>query len=129
MVAKIISMNLEKLDNVFSIFIRMRDADDNGNVKCVTCPEISHWKAMDCGHFIPRGKLATRYSEINSHQQCPACNRLKDGNLHKYEIFMRATYGIKAIEQLKIKSHETVKWMSHEIQEMIEVFKSKIKKS
>lgn len=120
-------MNLEKIDTIFSEYIRRRYADDNGNVKCVTCPEISHWKAMDAGHFIPRGKLATRYSEINSHQQCSTCNRLKDGNLHKYEIFMRVTYGIKAVEQLKLESRKTVKWMPHEIQEMIEEFKSKIK--
>lgn len=120
-------MNLDKLDTIHSIYIRMRDADDNGNVKCVTCPEVGHWKTFDCGHFIPRGKLATKYNEINSHQQCPTCNRLKDGNLHKYEIFIRATYGFEAVEQLKSESRKTVKWMPHEIQEMIEEFKSKTK--
>ena len=122
-------MNLDKLDTVFSIWIRMRYTDDNGNVKCVTCPEISHWKAMDAGHFIPKGggKHAIRYDERACYAQCPHCNRYLDGNQKKYEIFMRSKYGPEVVEELKAKSHETVKWMPHEIQEMIVEFKSKIK--
>ena len=121
-------MNLDKLDTVHSIWIRKRFADDRGYVKCVTCPSVAHWKTMDASHFIPRGKLATRYHEKNCHVGCTQCNRFLRGNLVKYEIFMRSEYGEEVIEELRIKSRESVKWMPHEIQEMIEMFKSKIKR-
>ncbi len=120
-------MNLDKLDKVFSEYIRRRDSDTEGYAKCCTCPTTGHHKTFDAGHFISRGKLATRYDERNVHACCLVCNRLKDGNLAKYEIFMRSKYGPKVIKELRIKSHKTVKWMPHEIQEMIEELKSKIK--
>lgn len=122
-------MNLDKLDTIFSIWIRRRFADDRGYVKCVTCPSVAQWKTMDCGHFIPKstGNLITRFHEKNSHSQCPHCNRFLRGNLVKYEIFMRSEYGEEVIEELKAKSRESVKWMPHEIQEMIEMLKTKIK--
>ncbi len=122
-------MNLDKLDKIFSEWIRRRFADDTGMVKCCTCPAQGHWKTFDAGHFIPKGggKHGIRYDERACHVQCAHCNRFLDGNLVKYEIFMRSKYGPKVIKELRIKSHETVKWMPHEIQEMIEEFKSKIK--
>ena len=42
-------MYLKKLDKIFSEYIRKRDADENGYVKCCTCPTVEHWKEMDCG--------------------------------------------------------------------------------
>lgn len=120
-------MNLVKADKYFSIYIRRRDADEWGEVKCCTCSNRGHWKLFDCGHFIPRGKLATRYDERNCHSQCAHCNRFLNGNLVKYEIFLRSKYGNEVVEELKIKSKESVKWMPHQIQEMTEEFKSKIK--
>ena len=120
-------MNLDKLDIIHSLFIRKRDANEWGDVKCCTCPNRGHYKTFDAGHFIPRGKLATRYDDRNCHSQCVNCNRFLRGNLVKYEIFMRSEYGEEVVEELKAKSHESIKWMPHQIQEMIEEFKSKIK--
>ncbi len=119
-------MNLDKLDIIHSLFIRRRDADEWGDVKCCTCPERGHWKTMDAGHFIPRGKLATRYDERNVHACCPVCNRLKDGNLKKYEIFLRSKYGQSVIEELREKSKQTIKLMQWEIDGLIKYYKIKI---
>lgn len=77
-------MKLHKLDAVFSEYIRLSHADEYGIVKCVTCGKYDHWKRMDCGHFIPRTHLATRFNEVNCAPQCPECNQWKGGMLEKY---------------------------------------------
>ena len=81
-------MELKKLDKVFSEYIRRRDADDNGYVKCCTCPTVSHWKEMDCGHYYRRSFMSIRWDEMNAHDQCKNCNRLGDGENFKYQLFM-----------------------------------------
>jgi len=86
-------MDLSKLDTTFSIFIRMRDVDENGFVKCCTCPTVRHWKEMDAGHFVLRKHLATRWRESNCHAQCQECNRHESGELVEYLIFMKSISG------------------------------------
>lgn len=70
----------DDLDIIFSQLIRLKEADDFGMVQCFTCPDIKHWKQMQCGHFVKRGNMSTRFSEKNSRPQCNACNCHKDGN-------------------------------------------------
>tara|TARA_R110000796_G_scaffold27488_10_gene75770 strand:- start:411 stop:638 length:228 start_codon:yes stop_codon:yes gene_type:complete len=42
---------VKRLDTVFSLYIRLREAD-NEMVECYTCGKISHYKkGMQCGHF------------------------------------------------------------------------------
>lgn len=60
----------EKLDKVFSYYIRLRDADENGYCKCCTCGKKFHWKKIQNGHWISRGKLSTRFHEQNCNSQC-----------------------------------------------------------
>ena len=120
-------MNLEKLDKVFSDYIRSKDADDNGIVRCCTCGHPSPWQYMDNGHFIPRGKLGTRYNEKNCNPQCVICNRNLSGNLKKYKAFLIQKYGPGIIEELEAESRKDVKWMQHEIEEMIKDFKNRMK--
>jgi hypothetical protein len=80
---------LEKqLDKVFSEYIRLRDADSQGYVWCVTCGKPHYWSdghQVNCGHFIPRGRKATRFDERNCHGQCVQCNMYKSGEWDIYE--------------------------------------------
>ena len=41
---------IKKLDNVFSQYIRRKDAI-NDIAKCITCGVERHWKELQCGHF------------------------------------------------------------------------------
>lgn len=70
----------DDLDIIFSQLIRLKDAYADGMVKCYTCDEVKHWKYMQCGHFVKRGNMTTRYSEKNTRPQCKNCNEHKDGN-------------------------------------------------
>jgi hypothetical protein len=87
----------------FSIYIRRRDADDYGQVKCVTCEYRAHWRQMQAGHFIAGRGNAILFEEKGVHAQCRACN-YNEGNGPMYFIFMEETYGREEIErQIKLK--------------------------
>ena len=120
-------MKLNILDKVFSEYIRRRDADMNGKVKCCTCNNKKHWKKMDAGHWLSRGRLATRYHEKNCHAQCITCNQFKSGNPEAYDRFIINKYGMDVFDSLIELSQTEVKWMQFEIDEMVEVYKKKIK--
>lgn len=122
-------MNLTKLDKAFSEYIRRRYADDRGYVKCCTCPTVKHWKEMDCGHYIKRDQLSTRWDERNAHAQCVDCNRFHFGRSSLYDDFMYKKYGSEEYNKL-IKmpwNNSGFKWMQFEIDELTEMYKQKIK--
>jgi hypothetical protein len=120
-------MRLIQLDKTFSEYIRRRDTDLNGMVKCCTCPTRKHWKQMDAGHWIRRGKLGVRYNERNCHAQCVICNQYKQGNIEVYDRFILNKYGMSVFDELIELSEKDIKWMQFEIKEMTEYFKEKIK--
>jgi len=120
-------MDISKLDTVFSEYIRRRDVDEFGRVKCCTCDMVTHWSEMDAGHFVSRKHLATRWNEQNVHSQCPECNRLGDGKLKEYANYLVERYFITTPRKLKVLSRATYKPMQHEIDEMVQIYKDKIK--
>lgn len=79
--------------DVFSKWIRQRDADENGFCKCCTCPEIRHWKGMDAGHFKSRIYENTLFDEQNVHAQCKGCNMPpNNGRPIEYSAFLEEKY-------------------------------------
>ncbi len=62
-----------KADKVFSIYIRTKYSKD-GFGACYTCGKILEFKKTQCGHFVSRVYLATRYDERNCRIQCAGCN-------------------------------------------------------
>jgi len=121
-------MNLKKLDKVFSEYIRRRDADMDGMVKCCTCNTKKHWKKMDAGHWIRRSKsLITKYHEKNCHAQCIPCNQFREGNPEKYDRFIINKYGVEVFDELIELSNTETKWIQFEVDELTDVYKKKIK--
>jgi hypothetical protein len=84
---------------LFSKYIRLKDADENGYVKCVTCDKIDHWTRMHAGHYIHK-KTATYFDERNVGVQDIRCNHFLSGNLAKYHEYMLKTYGQDVIDYL-----------------------------
>jgi len=114
---------IENLDTVFSQYIRLRDADQEGYCRCVTCGEKHYWKRIQAGHFISRKHYATRWDETNVHAQCVACNVFRAGEQYKYSLFLGADISHELLE----KSRELVKYADFELEEMIKNYKNKIK--
>lgn len=113
---------ITKLDNVFSEYIRRRYAK-NEIATCVTCGKKDHWKKLQAGHFMSRKHYATRWDEDNVGVQCSACNVFRYGEQYLFAKYL----GTEKADMLLAKSRETVKFPDWEIQEMIELYKNKIK--
>lgn len=104
----------------------MRDADENGNCRCITCGRINHWKKMDCGHGIPRQHKSTKYSEINNHAQCKPCNGFEGGKREVYKEEINKRYGDGIWEKLELASKKVVKFSQFEIDTMTVYYRNKV---
>lgn len=92
-----------KPDGWFSKYIRIRDCDDNGIGRCCTCGVFRHWREADCGHYIPRQYLSTRWHEMNCHLQCKICNAFHGGRMDKHRDYIIDHHGIAVVELLELK--------------------------
>lgn len=96
----------EKLWKWFSLFIRLRDSDKNGNVKCFTCGVIKYFREVDCGHGIPRQHKGTKYDERNNQCQCKKCNAFEQGQQDIYAHNVDVKYGKGTWDKLLVQSRK-----------------------
>lgn len=120
-------MNDKKLWKVFSLYIRMRDAEENGICKCFTCGYVNHYSKMDCGHGIGRQHWATRYNEKNNHAQCKRCNGFEGGRREVYKERMNERYGPNTWELMELASKKAKKLSQFEIDTLEKHYKSLLK--
>lgn len=85
-----------KLDAVFSIYVRTKYPKF-----CYTCDKPS--SKLQCGHFIPRSYLATRWDERNTRPQCVGCNIWGRGQLLEFEERLIEELGREVVDELKAK--------------------------
>lgn len=126
----------KKLDKIFSEYVRLRDADQNGNCVCCTCGEIGYWasglRGMHAGHFHGK-KGKARYDEQQVHAQCYTCNMVWDragqkGRPREYTIFMSKRYGQKTVDRILKEKFEVYKLRCSDIEEMINHYEDQIEK-
>ena len=116
-----------KLDKVFSEYIRKRDTR-NGVFKCISCGRILLYEQADCGHYINRKHMATRFDEMNCNAQCRSCNRFDEGNIQGYRRGLVAIYGEQKVTLLEAKKHNFRKYSDFEYEVLIKHYKEEIKK-
>lgn len=116
-----------KLDRVFSEYIRKRDSKD-GYFTCISCGRILPYEQADCGHYINRIHMATRFSEINCAGQCRKCNRFSEGNMSGFRQGLIKRYGEQRVLLLEMQKNDTKKYSNFEYQALIEHYKKEIKK-
>ena len=121
---KSISKLKKELDKWFSLYIRLREATDEGISQCFTCGKINHYKKLQCGHFQSRRHHVTRWNEWNCQVQCVKCNMFGQGEQWKFGINLNAKYGDGTANELKILSTSTVKISRIEYEENIRYYKS-----
>jgi len=112
----------DKLWELTSKYIRLRQADQNGNVNCVTCGQQMYWEkdGAQAGHFVPQAQGdAVRFDLRNIHVQCFRCNINLGGNGPEYNAFMLKTYGQETIDELRRLSNTTVKYTEADFDDMI----------
>ena len=113
-----------KLDTEFSLFVRLRDAMNNGFCRCISCGKVYHWKNLQCGHYMSRRYMATRFDEDNCHAQCVACNIFNQGNIQGYRRGLLIKIGENRINLIEYKALNTVcKYSEFEFKELIKYYK------
>lgn len=119
---------IRNLDTVFSEFVRLRDADKNGVVKCITCGSFEHWMKVDAGHFVTREHMGTRWEEANVNGQCQQCNRFKSGKQYEHGLAIDKKYGPGTASKLVVKSKSVCNWKDFEIEAMIKYYRAEVKR-
>lgn len=115
-----------KADAVFSEYIRRSHAASDGGVYCYTCTRRDHWTRMQCGHFVSRVHLATRWDETNCKVQDYACNVLRRGNPSEFAIGLVREYGPTILEELVDKKRKQVKYTRSDLENLIAHYKQKL---
>lgn len=117
------------LDHIFSQYIRLRDSK-NGYCKCITCGEIKFWEKdkMQCGHYISRRILITRFDELNCNTQCENCNVWRDKNEMQisYRENLCKKIGEKKVLELEQKRHQIFKVDENWYREKILFYQKKV---
>ena len=121
---KSISKLKKELDKFFSLYIRLRDATDEGLCQCFTCGCVKHYKkGMQNGHFQSRSFLATRFDEENCQAQCVGCNMFKQGEQYKFSLYLDSKYGEGKAAELEFLARTTVKFTRGDYEEKIVYYK------
>lgn len=127
MASKTKQLAKKRADKYFSLYIRQRDADHRGLVKCCTSGKILHWKDVDAGHYISRRFEATRYDERNCHAQSKQENRFYNGNQLQHQKYIINRYGADVAEELFIKSRMKCFRKKEDYDYIADEFREKVK--
>lgn len=116
-----LSTLVRKLDGVFSEYIRLRDSRQFGYraFRCISCGQIKPYEKADCGHFISRKHMSTRFDENNCHAECSYCNRFSADHLIAYQNNLKRLLGEDKYNLLIARGHMTKKWSSYELEILI----------
>lgn len=116
---------VRKLDAAFSQYIRWRDADQDGLVKCCTCDTKKHVKQMQCGHLFSRRHYSTRWIESNCAGQCYGCNIGDQGRQYVMSKHIDNKHGEGTTEQLLERTTLSRKYTNEELIQLTQYYNKK----
>lgn len=123
---KSLSKLKHELDAVFSKYIRQKYAK-NGQVQCYTCGTSKEIREIQCGHFVSRQHLSTRFDEENVRPQCAGCNLFGGGRVATFANNLEnETRGI--VVALYRKGNEITKWYTKDYEEKIQYYQEALDK-
>lgn len=123
----------KELQEVFNLYIRLRDTkNDKGQPYfiCISCNQPKGLDQMNAGHFWPvGGHEAVRYDEDNVHGQCIYCNNFASNGLVtlNYEKNLQKKIGSGRFLTLANRRFNKSKMMAFEIEYLISEYKEKVK--
>ncbi|RAL57307.1 hypothetical protein BSK20_03465 [SR1 bacterium human oral taxon HOT-345] len=116
---------VQKLDQVFSVYIRLLVADKDGYITCPLCGARVHWTKAHNMHFITRSVYKYRRDEKNCHAGCVKCNVILHGNYIVYTRRMQRKYGEILVDEM-INDRQIMKIATSSLQEMIDHYQSMV---
>ena len=118
---------IKNLDILFSKYKRLSNLTSQGYIRCFTCGAFLTFRMADCGHYVGRECMATRYLDENTACQCHSCNRFAEGKKDVFAINLVKKYGVDILDRLNKLKHSTKQFTADELQEMIVYYKTKVK--
>ena len=125
---KSISKLKKELDKWFSLYIRLRDADDLGFVECFTSGRFYHYKNIHAGHFMSRKHLSTRWCDTNVQPQSIGDNLFGQGEQYKFSIALDSKYGEGTAKELELTARTIMKVSRIDYEEKISYYKDLVDK-
>jgi len=126
-----VAQEVEKAAKLLQRNVRLKASDDNGYCTCVTCGKVDHYKAMQGGHFISRGRTIFKLYEPNIQPQCPHCNCWGMKQAHyvlRYREWMVDYYGERRVKAMEKMAWRTApKFDRQEVIEFQKELKEKIR--
>ena len=116
---------IDKLDKIFSLYVRQRNAV-NEIAECFTCGKQDHYKKLQNGHFQSRKHYATRWDEVNCQVQCAGCNVFRYGEQYKFAVNLDNTFGVGTAESLQQKANTTIKLDNYDLEMLINKYQGLI---
>jgi hypothetical protein len=116
---------IEKLDDLFSRFIRARDARLFGGL-CVLCRLRP---ITDCFHWIPRGSHAVRWDPENACGSCRSCNGKEQRRRAHYRDVFVSLYGEPARVALEERARAEAKFSAEDLRAIYEALKTKFEEA
>ncbi|MBR1526863.1 MAG: recombination protein NinG [Prevotella sp.] len=121
-----LSTLVDRLDTVFSKYIRLRDAMPSGMFRCISCGQIKPISQADCGHFHSRIHMSTRFDEDNCHAECRFCNRFSADHIIGYRENLIKKIGGQRFALLEVKAHQSHKYAHFEIEQLIKYYRARV---
>jgi hypothetical protein len=120
---KTLSDYMKETQKVFNEYIRLRDK----GLPCISCGATEY--TPSCGHYFPSGNYkSVTFDEDNNNVQCwYFCNSKMSGNLINYRIGLIKKIGEERFKQLEERARKIKQWQKHELIELTELYKQKIK--
>jgi hypothetical protein len=123
----------KKLDTYFSLYIRLRDADENLMVTCFTSGKVMKYTEAHAGHYVSRKHLSTRWNETNVQVQSVAENMFNQGNAPMFAIKLDDKFGQgtarNMVELSLIPFKQGIDWYREQVayyKEQTEILKVKL---
>ena len=117
------SQLIKKLDQVFSVYVRLSVADKEWYITCPLCWARVHWTKAQNMHFITRSVYKYRRDEKNCHAGCMRCNVILHGNYIAYTRRMQRKYGEILVDEM-INDRQICKIATSSLQEMIDRYQA-----
>lgn len=119
---------VKKLDGVFSQYVRLKNADVNGMVKCFVTGYIGLWngKEIQSGHFQSRRHYATRWDEINVQPQSRASNIFNQGAQIQFGQKIDERYGKGTALRLQQQTQNKFKLDKFKLQLLVNEYTDKL---
>jgi hypothetical protein len=120
---------VKKAEKFVNEYVRLRDSDDNGYFRCISCGGIKPRHECDAGHYFSKTISIVRFDDRNLNAECHSCNFHDPNHLIGYKKNLIEKIGIYDFEVLENKAagRDNFKWDRSELIDIIEAYSQKAK--